>query len=74
MPLHLIEPPITRADLFEIPTVLEVADHYDCPQIPIGRLVIFVDGPELNDLIKEMLPFSLDLEFITWSFDPKNSQ
>jgi len=65
-----MEPPITVAKLKEIPTVLEVADYYDCPQIPIGRLVIFVDGPELNDLIREILPFSLDLEFITWSFQP----
>ncbi len=61
---------LTRGDLLEVPTVLEVYDHYDNPNIPIGVLMIFVDGPELNDSIQEMLPIGTTAEFITWSFEP----
>jgi len=74
MSLHLMEPPLTVAKLKEIPTVLDAFDCNDSRQIPPGILMIFVDGPELNDLIREILPVGACAEIITWSFDPKNSQ
>jgi hypothetical protein len=72
MSVHLMEPPLTVAKLKEIPTVLEVYDCIDSRSIPPGILMIFVDGPELNDLIQEILPVGVCAEFITWSFEPQN--
>jgi hypothetical protein len=66
-----MEPPLTVAKLKEIPTILEVYDCNDSRSIPPGILMIFVDGPELNDLILEVLPVGVCAEIITWSFDPK---
>jgi hypothetical protein len=71
MSVHLMEPPLTVAKLKEIPTVLEVYDCIDSRSIPPGILMIFVDGPELNDFILDLLPVGVCAEIITWSFDPK---
>jgi len=68
--VHLMEPPLTMAKLKKIPTVLEAYDCIDSRSIPAGVLMIFVDGPELNDLIQEILPVGVCAEFVTWSFQP----
>jgi hypothetical protein len=70
--MNLMEPPLTVAKLKEIPTVLEVYDCIDSRSIPPGILMIFVDGPELNDLILEILPVGVCAEITTWSFQPQN--
>jgi hypothetical protein len=70
MNLSLFEPPLTVAKLKKIPTVLRVHDCYDCREIPPGILIIMVSDPELNDLIREILPVGVIPEFITWSFQP----
>ena len=71
MSVHLMEPPLTVAKLKkDVPTVLDVFDCNDSRSIPPGTLIIFVDGPELNDLIREVLPVGVCAEFITWSFQP----
>jgi hypothetical protein len=67
-----MESPLTVAKLkSDVATILEVYDCNDSRSIPPGILMIFVDGPELNDLIREVLPVGVCAEFITWSFDPK---
>jgi hypothetical protein len=66
----LMEPPLTMAKLKEIPTVLEAYDCNDSRSIPPGVLMIFANGPELNDLIRGMLPVGACAEIITWSFQP----
>lgn len=71
MSVYLTSSPFTIAKLKkDIPTVLEVFDCNSSPNIPVGVLIIFVDGPELNDLIQEILPVGICAEIITWSFQP----
>ena len=72
MRTSIFEPPLTVAKLKEFPTVLEVFDCNSSRHIPPGVLMIFVDGPELNDLIQEVLPVGCIAEFVTWSFQPND--
>lgn len=63
----------TLHELKKFPTVLKVYDCHDSRDIPPGHLVIFVDGPELNDLILDWLHVGTTAEFINWSFRPEEA-
>ena len=73
MPFHLMESPLTVAKLkSDVATILEVYDCNDSRSIPPGILMIFVDGPELNDLIREVLPVGVCADHVV--IRPKNCQ